>query len=165
MLKYNELKKVADLVVADIKKELSLQGHEDTGALAASMMSWAAGVTNEVVIQAYAADYINDLVNGVAPSKIRVSAADFENLKGWVGRKIGATSPGEQASIASAIVRNWKKYGKPSVNSKAYSSTGEVMDAIGIAYEKNEEKYTNFLDDSICESIDKEFLLIKSGTI
>lgn len=165
MFKPQDLKKVAEMVMDDIKKELRAQGHYDTGRLEKSMTPYAAGVTNETIIQAYAADYIMELEHGVPANKIKITNTEFEELKEWVKRKIGALSSSDATSIAAAIVAKWKKEGKPLSGSYGYSPNGEVLGAMQEAYERNEQKYTNFLDDTISDGLDKEFLKTKSGTI
>lgn len=165
MLQSKKLEKIASLVIEDIKKELSLQGHEDTGALAASMRPWSAGVNNEMVVQAYALGYINELEYGVKPQNIRLTKAEFNDLREWVGRKIATFGESDKTSIAAAIVRKWQKEGKPLNTSKEFSKTGEILNAISTAYEKNETKYNNALDESIINDLDEDFLKIKSSTI
>jgi hypothetical protein len=165
MYKPQDLKKLAVMVMDDIKNELRAQGHYDTGRLEQSMTPYAAGVSNETVIQAYAADYIMELEHGVPANKIKISNSEFEELKGWVRRKIGALSSSDATSIAAAIVSKWKKEGKPLNGSVEYSPNGEVLGAMSTAYDRNEGKYINFLDDTISDGLDKEFLKTKSGTI
>jgi len=153
-------------MLADISKELRLQGHHDTGALEQSLKPYLQAVNNEVIMQAYALGYIEDLEEGVPAEKINVSDADFEKLKGWVKRKIGGQlRPADVTATAAAIVRKWKKEGKPLSSSRAYSQTGEVTGAIKTALEENEQKYERMMDDAIFNEFDAEFSKTKSSTI
>ena len=165
MFKPKNIASINKMMIADIKKELRLQGHHDTGKLEQSFREYEAAINNEVILQAYALGYITDLEEGVPANKIKVTEADFEELKGWVKRKIGAATPAEATGIAAAIVRNWKKKGKPLPNSKNFSSTGQSTDAIKTAVENNEQKYNNAMDRLIENELDIEFLKTKGSTI
>lgn len=153
--------KIADMIRAELKK----QGHYDTGELSSSIQLYNASVKNENILQAFALSYIDELEHGVPANKIRVSLEDFDNLKEWVKRKIGAFSEAEATGIASAIVSNWKKNGKPSPNSKEFSETGEVLNAIKITFEDNEDRISEMVFDAADSDIDAEFIKTKSGTI
>lgn len=148
-----------------IREELRKQGHYDTGKLASSIQLYNASVKNENILQAFALSYIEELEHGVPAGKIRISNEEFENLKGWVKRKIGAFSDAEATGIASAIVSNWKKHGKPSPNSREFSETGEVLNAIDITFKENEDQIANLVFDAADKDIDTEFMKTKSGTI
>lgn len=165
MFKPNNIGSVQKLMIADIKKELRLQGHYDTGKLEQSFREYEAVINNEIILQAYALGYITDLEEGVPANKIRVSEADFKNLTAWVQRKIGATTPAEATAIAASIVRKWKKEGKPLAGANEYSSTGKTTGAIADAFEANEDKYYNRLDNVVFDELDLEFLKTKEETI
>lgn len=152
-------------VIADIKAELRLQGHYDTGFLEGSMIPYEAAVNNEIIIQAYAAAYIKELEEGVPAKKIKISNEEFENLRGWVIRKIGAATPAEATRIAASIVSKWKKEGKPSEGSTAYSENGKILGAIKDAYAANEDGYYKQLDNVVFNEFDLEFDKTKSETI
>ena len=157
--------RVNDLITADIKKELRLQGHHDTGYLEQSIRPYLAVINNEIILQAYAAEYISELEEGVPANKIKIDNAEFENLRGWVIRKIGVATPAEATAVAAAIVRKWKKEGKPLAGSKDFSESGEVLHAIKIAFTANENNYYNLLDDLVSTELDLEFDKTKSETI
>lgn len=165
MFKPKNIAIINKMMIADIKKELRLQGHHDTGKLERSFKEYEGVIKNELILQAYALGYITDLEEGVPASKIRVTEADFEDLKGWVKRKIGAATPAEATGIAAAIVRKWRKEGKPLPNSRNFSSTGESTNAIKITVERNETKYDNAMDRLIENEIDIEFTKTKGSTI
>lgn len=164
MFKPKGLKTIAQDILNDIKKELRLQGHYDTGELEQSMRVYEADANNENILQGYAAGYIDELENGVAPNRIKISPQEFEDLRGWVMRKIGALSPAESTQIAAAIVRKWKKEGKPLPNSKQFSATGKVTEAIKDAFTRNENNYIGRVDNSVFHELDREFDLPDKGT-
>lgn len=163
--KPQKISSVNDLFIKDVKKELRLQGHYDTGNLEASFLNYNQAVNNEIILQVYAAGYITDLEEGVPADKIKISDADFEKLRGWVKRKVGVLSSAEATAVAAAIVRKWKKSGKPLPGAAEYSKTGKTTGAVSDSVKKNEEKYVQRLDKVIEDEIDSEFLKTKSGTI
>lgn len=155
-------KKVQDA----IKLELRRQGHYDTGNLERSFNSQGADIDNESIFQGFAADYIMELEEGLPANKIRIGEQEFQDLKGWVKRKIGAFSEAEATGITAAIIQNWKKRGfKPSPNSKEFSETGEILHAIKTVFERYDQSFADMVFDEADVNIDEEFEKTKSGTI
>lgn len=166
MFKDRDLKKIAEEVIKDVQEEFRLQGHHDTGYLEEHIFPYAASQSNLAIVQIHAPKYAKELNDGVPPNQVKnLSNDEFENLKGWVMRKIGAVSSADATSIAASIVRKWKTNGKPLATSVQFSQTGKVTGAIDDAVEKNEEKHVNLMDDVIVDAIDETFLKIKSETI
>ena len=158
-------KSINERIIADIKAELRRQGHHDTGRLEGSFRPYDAIVKNENILQAFALEYIRELEEGVPASKISISQAEFQDLEGWVRRKIGAFSEAEATGIAAAIVRKWKKAGRPLEGSREFSQSGEILHAIQTAFESNEAQYADNVFDAADIEIDAEFSRTKSGTI
>jgi hypothetical protein len=152
-------------ITDDIKKELRLQGHYLTGALEASLLEKEISESGGVTLTASALEYLEDLENFTQPENIKLSRAGFEDLKGWVLLRGMTTSTSVAEKIAFAILRKWKKEGRPTAASTAFSKTGQRTKAVEIAFEKNESNYFEMIDDTVLATLDNIFHEVKSGTL
>lgn len=142
-------------IINDIRHELALQGHYLTGALEASIKERLIHEGGAIILTAEAFGYIETLENYTRPEDIHISEQEFESLKKWVVlRGLGSTR--EADGIAKAIVRKWKKEGRPTVNSTQYSRTGDRTYAVHDTFQKNDGKYTRMLDHGITSILDSE---------
>jgi hypothetical protein len=158
-------KNINVLIMDEVKKELRLQGHYATGELEDSMKGYDAELKNENLLQAYALMYIQELEFGVPAAKIKLSESEFQNLRKWTKVKGLATNEAEATQIAAAIVRTWKREGKPSPGSREFSQTGDVLGAIKTTFDKNEELFSDLILDEVADEVDKRFSQLKSETI
>lgn len=160
-----ESKNINTLITDEIKKELRLQGHHATGALEDSIMGYDAILKNENLLQAYALMYVKELEFGLPAGKVKVSESEFQDLKKWTIIKGLASNEAESTQIAAAIVRTWKRNGKPSDGSRQFSQTGDVLGAIKTTFEKNEQVFSDIIFDEVSDKIDNRFSQLKSETI
>jgi len=160
-----DAKNINVLIMDEVKKELRLQGHYATGELEDSMKGYDATLKNENLLQAYALMYIKELEFGVPAAKIKLSESEFQNLRKWTIIKGLASNQAEATQIAAAIVRTWKRDGKPSQGSREFSQTGDVLGAIKTTFEKNEQVFSDVIFDEVSEEVDKRFSQLKSETI
>ncbi|MCZ2085372.1 MAG: hypothetical protein LC112_13980 [Flavobacteriales bacterium] len=150
-------------IVADIKKELRLQGHYLTGELERSFEEKEIFDEFEIVLEAFAFAFLKDLERGVPASEIGpldVNSDEFRGLVKWV-RLRGLETAGERymsaSSIAEAIWRKWQKKGKPLETSKQFSKTGEILGAIETVFERKGDEVFSRIDDEVVLTIDKKF--------
>lgn len=150
-------------IVQDIKNELRNQGHFFTGSLEQSFEEKQILTESDVILEAYAYAYLEDLEKGVAADKIPAldtKSEEFINLAKWVKAK-GLESAGRTymsaESIAEAIWRKWQKVGKPLDSSKEFSKSGEILNAIDITFGKYATDYFNMIDEEAVLTIDKQF--------
>lgn len=149
-------------IIDDIRHELALQGHYLTGALEASIKERLIHEGGAIILSAEALGYIETLENYTRPEDIKISEQEFEGLKRWVVlRGLGSTREAE--GIAKAIIRKWKKEGRPTVASLQYSKTGDRTYAVNETFQKNEGKYTKMLDHGIGSILDSEARDLKEG--
>ncbi len=89
MLRIDKLVPLNRQIVKDIQEELRLQGHYDTGNLERSMDPRETYEGGTLVLEAYAAGYIEELENGLKPSEIVISESErqdqlfFTGHHGW----------------------------------------------------------------------------------
>lgn len=150
-------------IVADIKKELRLQGHFLTGDLERSFEERQSNTQGEIFLEAFAYAFLKDLEEGVLPSEIPAldkNSQEFVNLAKWVKLR-GLPDAGRfytsPETIAEAIWRKWQRKGKPLESSKQFSKTGEVLGAITEVFHKNDEKYFKEIDEAIVKNLDTTF--------
>lgn len=151
----NILFQIDEAIIDDIRHELALQGHYLTGKLEASIKAKLIHAGGAIILSAEALGYIEDLEKYTRPEDIKINAQEFEGLKRWVVLR-GLGSNREAENIAKAIVRKWKKEGRPTVNSLNYSKTGERTYAVHTTFQQNEGKYTKLLDHGITSILDSE---------
>lgn len=163
MLNGANIAKINFQIVADIKQELRLQGHYLTGELEQSFQEKQILNESEVVLEAYAYAFLQDLEKGVQAEDIpplNVSSKEFANLVKWVKLR-GLDTNGylrlSAESIAEAIWRKWQKDGKPLATSKEFSKTGEILFAVANVFSKQDENYFAKIDEEVVLSLDKEF--------
>lgn len=152
-------------IIEDIKKELRLQGHHLTGALEASLVEREIAEAGGISLTAQALGYLEELENYTPAENIRIGSVEFENLKGWVLLRGMAKDTYTAGLIATAIVKKWKKEGRPTEGSRAFSDTGERTHAVETVFERNQSNYFEMIDDAALGSMDKSFHELKSGTI
>ena len=144
-------------IVADIKKELRLQGHYLTGELEASFTEKQSVSDGDIYMEAYAFAFLEDLEKGIEASKVpelNVRSKEFANLVYWVGRR-GFT--GNHFLIAKNIWKAWQREGYPLQSSKQYSKTGQITGAVEEVFNKQSETYFNRIDEEAILDIDKKF--------
>jgi hypothetical protein len=151
----NILFQIDEEIIEDIRHELALQGHYLTGALEQSIKERIFHEGGAIVLSAEALGYIEDLENYTRPEDINISSQEFEGLKRWVVLR-GLGSVREAENIARAIVRKWKKEGRPTLGSLKYSKTGERTYAVHTTFQQNEGKYTKLLDHGLTSILDAE---------
>jgi hypothetical protein len=149
-----QLNIVNSRIAEDIKKTLRLQGHYDLGNLEQSLTELIVEDNGVLRLTAHALEYIQELEVGVDADKIDESKIDIKKLTGWVSRKI--SSEGAEA-IAYAIIKKWKKVGKPTRPSGLLG--------IELTFQQNQDRYTDLIDDVIVGDLDDQFHKVKSGTI
>lgn len=163
MLNGANIAKINFKIVDDIKKELRLQGHYLTGDLERSFEERQVLNEGEIILEAYAYAFLQQLEKGVEAADIPAfnkNSTEFKNLVQWV-RKRGLPDAGRfytsPETIAEAIWRKWQKEGKPLDSSKQFSKTGEVIGAIDTVFKRQEEEYFNSIDEEAVLSLDKTF--------
>jgi hypothetical protein len=153
------------VIATDIQKELRLQGHLLTGKLERSFETVAEYNGGNLILEAYAAGYIEVLENGVRTDKIpydssKVTGAKtskyIQGLKLFAMQRFGVGEK-EGLSIAFAIAKKHEKEGMPSVGSKRFSSTGDRKNAILDTFIKNEERYFDKIDEAVVAELDKQW--------
>lgn len=146
----------------DIRDELRLQGHFLTGELDRSFTVSEEQVGDSIVLSATALLYVEELEKGVPANLIN---ADVNKVAKWVLERNLTTNFSQAKTIAFLIIRKWKKVGKPLETSKEFSSTGEILHAMQIAFDANQSNYIQRIDSIVFGEIDKEFFKTKSGKI
>jgi hypothetical protein len=97
-------------ITDDIKRQLRLKGHYDLGNLEKSINELFIEEKGTLHLTATALDYLDELEHGVEAKDIDDSKINLIKLAGWVSRKISNKG---SIGIAKAIIKNWKKHGKP----------------------------------------------------
>jgi hypothetical protein len=157
--------KINKQIVDDIKQELRKQGHYAFGQLEESFEDIEIDEGDEFILTAQSLGYLEELEKGVPASQISIDSSNFDNLVKWVSLKIGAHGKAA-ASIAYAIIRKWRREGKPLEASKRFSKSGEIKHAVEITFKNNEEKYIDAIDKSAVGELDELFASkIKGGEI
>ena len=161
----NQFAKINNEIIEDLKNELRLQGHFLTGALEQSIDGKIISENGSLILSAAAAAYLETLENYTPASQIVISQKEYMQLIGWVKLRKMANSTDEASKIASLIVAKWKKEGRPTKDSVAYSDTGKRTHALKETFDNNEGKYTKMIDNVVISDLDKQFHQIKSGTV
>lgn len=161
MLRIDKLVPLNRQIVKDIQEELRLQGHYDTGNLERSMDPRETYEGGTLVLEAYAAGYIEELENGLKPSEIVISESERQDLIEWVRRKISGGSFLPPETIAGLIIQKWKREGKPLEGSKQYSKNGKILGAIKDSFENNEQEYFKRMDEAI--EVELDYNLFKNA--
>lgn len=150
-------------IVADIKRELRLQGHYLTGDLERSFQEKQSNTDGQVYLEAYAYAYLQELEKGLTKDEIPAfnkSSPEFANLVKWVKLR-GLPDAGEfytsAETIAEAIYRKWQRKGKPLESSKEFSQTGEILGAVSGTFNKNDDLYFNQIDEEVVKTLDLNF--------
>lgn len=138
----------------DLKQELRDQGHYLTGTLENSLKPVFGQESNSVVLEVEALDYINDLENFTPPDQIHLSESQFQKLKQWVRLRGMGNTEFEVSQIAAAIYSKWKAEGRPTEDSKAYSSNGRRTHAIETSYENNQAEYEGLIENGLSSELD-----------
>lgn len=150
-------------IVARIKEELRLQGHFFTGELERSLKPVEQKDLFSFVLTCSAADYINDLEQGVPAAQVTVK--DFQRLVSWVDKKAGTLYEAQSVYVAQFIMQKWQREGKPLNTSRGFSQTGEILHAIEISFEKHQNEYFGKIDSKVLNVLDETFHETKSGTV
>jgi hypothetical protein len=150
-------------IVADIKKELRLQGHFLTGELEHSFVEKQSNTDGEIFFEAYAYAFLQELEQGLSKDEIPAfnkNSQEFANLVKWVKLR-GLPDSGRYyvsaETIAESIWRKWQRVGKPLEGSKAFSQTGEILGAITEVFHKNDDKYFNSIDEEVVKVLDATY--------
>jgi hypothetical protein len=150
-------------IIDEIKNELRLQGHYDTGELERSFNELFSEKKGLLTLSATALGYLDELELGVDASKIDSNNIDIPKLASWVGRKIKPSGI-SNVQLAFLILKKWKKEGKPLSGSETFSKTGSTILAIEQVFQKN-DSYTSEIDSVVYNTLDEEFFKTKSGSI
>lgn len=153
-----------DAIIADIKKELRLQGHYLTGALEASLVDREIEEAGGITLTAEALGYLEDLEKGIDASLIDINSKSLAEMTRYVELRMGYRGSYAQ-KVAYAILRKQQKEGNPTTGSYAFTKTGERTKAVTETFEKNDNKYFGMIDSAAVGSLDESFNEIKSGTI
>jgi hypothetical protein len=164
MTKGVDIAKVNFQIVADIKKELRLQGHYLTGGLERSFEEKQSNTDGNIYLEAFAYAYLEQLEKGLLATEIPIldkNSQEFINLARWVKLR-GLPDAGRfytsPETIAEAIWRKWQNKGKPLETSKQFSKTGEITGAIENVFKKNEEEYFKKIDEEVVKTLDLQFV-------
>ena len=151
-------------IVDDIKKELALQGHHLTGALERSLKENVIDEGGNVIMTASALEYLEKLEKGIPGNQIGIDAKDIEKMANYVKLRMGYT--GKYAlKVAQLILRKQQKEGNPTKNSYQFSKTGERKFAVEDTFLKNEKIYTERIDTTVIQQLDKQSDSLQSGII
>lgn len=141
--------------IEQIQKELRAQGHYFSGRLEESIRV-RVKLAQPIEMTFFGKDYLEGLNEGIEPQNIEnfdKNSKDYRDLLTWIiAHGLGTIKTAD--SIAFLIWRKWKKEGKPLPSAKIYSSTGENKNAVSIAWDKNEDRYTDLIDHMILDFYD-----------
>lgn len=143
-------------ILKDIQKEWRIQGHFLTGFLERNSENRTEASNGDVILEAYAPAYAEELEHGVPASEIEINDTTLREMTEYVMKRMGYGGIKAQ-QVAYFILRKQQKEGKPTENSKQYSQTGIRTEAIDLTFGKNEDAYFNVMDEAISEEIDKVF--------
>lgn len=142
-------------ITDDIKRQLRLKGHYDLGNLEKSINELFIEEKGALHLTATSLEYMTDLEVGVEAKDIDEKKINLIKLAGWVSRKISNRG---SIGIAKAIIKNWKKHGKP-----AHDTSGLL--SVEVTFQGNENRYNGMIDTVMITDFDNEVLNTKSGRI
>lgn len=150
-------------ITDDIKEQLRLQGHFLTGALERSIKEIVIETPTGFQLTASAAEYMEDLEQGVPSHQISIDPKSIQELTRYVELRMGYRGKYAQ-KVAIAILKKQQKEGMPTKNSYQYSKTGERTEAIKDTFYDNQNKYGQVIDSKVAGVLDSEFNTIQSKT-
>jgi hypothetical protein len=159
ILEAGELRKIGNdigaLATSSLQHFLKIQGHQYTGALAASIGFDVSIEETGMRISFYAAEYGVFVNSGVPAARIPFGGGRskggtskyIQRLYKYAKGKLGVGSDKEALKVAFMIANKHKKEGSPTQNSKKYSQNGMRTDFIGNALDFIEEELALLISD------------------
>ena len=149
----------------DLKAEERLQGHYLTGNTEKSFENRETKIPGGVILEVVASGIVSILEEGVAADKIpydssvRTGAKTSNYIQGLKGFAMLRFGLDEKAalSVAFAIAKKHEKEGMPTKGSSQFSSTGERLKAVQIAFSAKENQYFDKMDVIVSDDFDNEW--------
>jgi hypothetical protein len=137
---------------AELIEELRAQGHELTGALAASITAQTSG--EEMNVLAYA--YLQKLEHGVPASQIQINSQTLGEMARYVEQRMGYRGS-KALQVAHLILQKQQQEGSPTSGSYAFSATGERTGAIADTFRKLDPVLDQRMSDGLDRLVDDAF--------
>lgn len=159
MLGLKTIQQVDKKLKADLKTELSAQGHHLTGALEESIAS-NINESTDVTLEVKAKSYIDPLNSGVPAANIPYdplistgakTSKYIQGLKQFAKLRFGLDDK-EALNTAFAIANKHKQEGMPTKGSYAFSNTGKRTEVIEETYHRQD--YDNIIEVGLSDEID-----------
>jgi hypothetical protein len=159
-----EAKKIADLLVNTTRAGWINQGHNLTGAGAASIQGNAIQTGNETRIAIVTADYVAQTDRGTPWQKIPYSPNSgaktsqyIQGLQNYARLRFGQNDKEAlNTAFRIAYVQKLRREGSPSVGSKAFSKTGRRTGFAEAAYQEALPEIMRIIADDFLKSATRQ---------
>lgn len=145
-----ELEKALDLFKKEVKKQLEIQGHRNTGRLEASIDSFVTNTGISVIGTAIMEDYGLKLDTGVKASEIRTTVDYINDLTDYFRSK-GYQKQSKTIAIRTALAH--KREGRPTKGSYRYSKNGKRTGFVNDAYDNVKAEFEKIITDDLIDKV------------
>ena len=147
--------RIGELMTKSLKYFLVIQGHQLTGKLANSIEFKLVFEPDTMRVQFYMEQYAFYVNRATPASRIPFGGAStgaksskyILGLMQYAKDRFGASTESEAKSIAFAIARNHKKYGRPTPKSYQFTQNGFRTEFIDNAIEYYEQDFLDAISD------------------